>query len=116
MNSNFLELVFDMGLIAAALIYGGLIFLIFKLRRAGETFLSLSLLFLLAQSLTILNLLYLALFSGIAMGQLALYWRQGLQGKQRTRFFHDKKLYQSALTRFRPPPSERDFPDKACRY
>lgn len=71
MNSNFLELIFDMGLIAAVLVYGGLTVLIFKLRRAGETFFCLCLLFLLVQSLTILTLLYTVLFAGLAMGRLA---------------------------------------------
>ena len=71
MNSNFLELVFDLGVIGAVLIYGGLVILIFKLRRAGETFFCLSLLFLLVQSLTILTLLYMVLFAGMALGRLA---------------------------------------------
>jgi hypothetical protein len=66
-------LIFDLGLIAAVLIYGGLILLVFRLRRAGETFFCLSLLFLLAQSLTILNLLYIVFFAGMAFGRLALY-------------------------------------------
>ncbi len=71
LNSNFLEMVFDMGAIAAAVTYGSLALLILKLRRAGETFFCLSLLFLVAQSLTILNLLFLALFAGAGLGRLA---------------------------------------------
>lgn len=72
LNSNFLEMIFDLGAIATVLVYGGLILLIFKLRRAGESFFCISLLFLVAQSLLILNLLFIALFAGVAMGRLAL--------------------------------------------
>lgn len=71
LNSNFLELVFDLGVIAATLIYAGLLFLVYRLRKARLTFFCLSLMFLLAQSLTILTLLYLSLFAGAAMGRLA---------------------------------------------
>lgn len=70
LNSNFLELTFDLGGLAAVLVYGSLILLIFRLRRVGETFFCLSLLFLVAQSLTILNLLYIALFAGVSIARL----------------------------------------------
>lgn len=79
LNSNFLEMVFDLGVIASTLVYAGLIFLIYRLRRARMTFFCLSLLFLLAQSFMILNLLYLSLFSGVAIGQLSFVQRQALK-------------------------------------
>jgi len=82
LNSNFLELIFDLGLIAAVLIYGGLILLVFRLRRAGETFFCLSLLFLVVQSLTILNLLYIVLFAGMALGRLTLQRRSASERLQ----------------------------------
>ena len=82
LNSNFLELIFDLGLIAAVLIYGGLILLVFRLRRAGETFFCLSLLFLVVQSLTILNLLYIVLFAGMALGCLTLQRRSASERLQ----------------------------------
>lgn len=72
LNSNFLEMVFDFGVIAATLFYVSLVVLIFKLRRAGEMFFCVSLLFLLVQSLTILNLLFIVFLSGAAMGRLSL--------------------------------------------
>ena len=82
LNSNFFELVFDLGMLAAVLIYGGLILLVVRLRRAGETFFCLSLLFLLAQSLTILNLLYIVLFAGMALGRLTLQRRSASERLQ----------------------------------
>jgi len=82
LNSNFFELIFDLGLIAAVLIYGGLILLVFRLRRAGETFFCLSLLFLVVQSLTILNLLYIVLFAGMALGRLTLQRRSASERLQ----------------------------------
>ena len=71
-NSLFIELIFDIGIIATGLIYSGLIILVFRLRRARENFFCLGLIFLVAQSLTILNFLYIALFAGVALGRLAL--------------------------------------------
>jgi hypothetical protein len=48
------------------------------LRRAGETFFCLSLLFLVVQSLTILNLLFIVFFAGVAMGRLVLHRKVAL--------------------------------------
>lgn len=79
LNSNFLEMIFDLGVIAAGLIYIGLTFLIFKLRGTGETFFCLSLLFLMMQSLTILNFLQVALVAGVAMGRLTLHQKGTFQ-------------------------------------
>lgn len=70
MNSNFLEMIFDLGAIATTMTYGCILFLIFRLRQAGETFYSLSLLFLVVQSMWVLNLLYITLFAGVALGRL----------------------------------------------
>jgi hypothetical protein len=70
LNSNFLEMVFDLGGITALIVYASLFFLVLRLRRSGETFLCLALLFLVVQSFTIINLLFLALFAGVALGQL----------------------------------------------
>lgn len=72
LNSLFLELVFDLGMPTALLIYSGLVFLALKLRRANESFLCLSLIFLIAQSLTIINFHYIVLFAGMALGRLTL--------------------------------------------
>lgn len=76
LNSNFLELVFDLGGIAAVVFYGAIGVLILVLRRRGETFLCLALLFLTTQSLTILTLQFMVLFAGVGTGRLALA-RQG---------------------------------------
>lgn len=70
MNSNFLEMVFDFGGVTALVLYASLFLLILLLRRAGETFLCLSLLFLVLQSFTILVLLFVALFAGVGLGRL----------------------------------------------
>lgn len=72
LNSNFLELVFDLGGIAAVVFYGAIGVLILALRRRGETFLCLVLLFLTMQSLTILTLHFMVLFAGVGTGRLAL--------------------------------------------
>ena len=96
LNSNFLEMIFDLGVIAVVLVYGGLMFLIFRLRRTGETFFCLSLLFLAAQSLTILNLLYVALFAGVAMGRLVLHRKGAFQGKHLTSVSRSERPYEIA--------------------
>ncbi|MEM0935720.1 MAG: hypothetical protein AAGJ91_07445 [Pseudomonadota bacterium] len=70
MNSTFFELTFDFGAIGALLFYSGLIGLILQLWRNGQVFLTLALLFLTVQSLTILTQLYVALFVGVSLGQL----------------------------------------------
>lgn len=70
LNSTFLETLFDLGGVAVSLIYLSIFGLILKLRRAKETFLSMALLFLVLQSFTILTMLYIALFCGMAMGHL----------------------------------------------
>lgn len=72
LNSNFLELVFDLGGIVATAFYGAIVLLILALRRQGETFLCLALLFLTVQSLSILTLHFMVLFAGVGTGRLAL--------------------------------------------
>ena len=72
LNSNFLELVFDLGGIAAVMFYGAIGGLILALRRHGETFLCLALLFLTMQSVTILTLHFMVLFAGVGTGRLTL--------------------------------------------
>lgn len=79
LNSNLLELIFDLGIVATALIYGGVALLIVQLRRAREVFMCVSLIFLVAQSFSIITLLYIALFAGFAVGRLE--GRQGI-GRQ----------------------------------
>lgn len=69
-NSNFLELVFDLGGVTAFIAYAALFFLVLRLRRTGETFMCLGLLFLIFQSFTLLNLLFIALFAGVGLGRL----------------------------------------------
>lgn len=66
LNSTFLETLFDLGGFASSLLYMSFGVLILKLRRAGETFLCLSLLFLTLQSLTILTMQFIVLFAGIS--------------------------------------------------
>lgn len=73
LNSNFLEMVFDLGIFFTIIIYGGLSMLIVKLRYANENFFCVSIIFLVAQSFSILNLLFLVLFAGAAMGRLSSY-------------------------------------------
>ncbi len=70
-NSNALELVLDFGIIPSVILYGGLIALVVRLRRGREDFLSCGLLFLIMQSFSIINLLYMVLFAGVAVGRLA---------------------------------------------
>ena len=71
LNSGFLEMVFDLSGLAAALFYLAVSILIWRLRRAGETFLCLAILFLAIQSATILTLQFIVLFAGIATARLA---------------------------------------------
>lgn len=72
LNSNFLELLFDLSGIAAVVVYAGIVLLILRLRSAGETFLCLALLFVTLQSLTILTLQWMVLFAGIGTARLAM--------------------------------------------
>ena len=71
LNSNFLELTFDLGGVVAAIVYASWALLILQLRRARETFLCLAMLFLLLQSLTILTLSWQALIAGVGIARLA---------------------------------------------
>lgn len=70
LNSTFLELVFDFGGILAVVLYAAIGVLIWKLRRAGEMFLCLGLLFLTLQSLTLLTLQFTVVFAGLGLGRL----------------------------------------------
>lgn len=70
LNSTLLETAFDVSGIAAGLLYGALGLLTLSLHRRGFVFLSLALLFLLIQSLTIQTLLYLAVVAGAGVAQL----------------------------------------------
>lgn len=71
LNSTFLELVFDFGLVTAVLFYLAITRLILKLRKAGETYLCLALLFLTVQSFTILTMQFIVLFAGVGIARLA---------------------------------------------
>ena len=70
LNSSLLETTFDVSGIAVGLLYGSLGVLTLRLHRRGFVFLSLALLFLLIQSLTIQTLLYLAVVAGVGVAQL----------------------------------------------
>ena len=70
LNSNLFEIAFDVSGIAAGLLYGALGVLTLRLHRRRFVFLSLALLFLLIQSLTIQTLLYLAIVAGVGVAQL----------------------------------------------
>lgn len=71
LNSTFLEMVFDFGFIVSVLFYGAMGWLILKLRKAGETYLCLALLFLVIQSFTILTMQFMVMFAGVALGRIA---------------------------------------------
>jgi hypothetical protein len=79
LNSAFLEMIFDLSGIIAIIFYCAIAVLIWKLRRAGERFLCLSLLFLAVQSFTILTLQFMVMFAGIGLARLSV-----AQAKQRT--------------------------------
>lgn len=70
LNSNFLELLFDLSGIAAVVFYSGVILLIIRLRLAGEIFLCLGLLFVTIQSLTIITMHWMVLFSALGASRL----------------------------------------------
>jgi len=70
LNSTFLELVFDLGGGVAVLFYSSIAALIWKLRRAGEHFLCLALLFVTVQSLTILTAPFMVFFAGLGIARL----------------------------------------------
>ncbi len=73
LNSQLLELVLDLGLIAAVLVCVFLGRLVLKLKGAGEVFLSLSLLFLIIQSFWIQTGLFVAVFAGLGLARLELH-------------------------------------------
>lgn len=75
LNSTFLELLFDLSGIVAAMFYGAILLLIWKLRRAGETFLCLALLFVTVQSLTIITLHWMVLFAGLGLARVTVWQR-----------------------------------------
>lgn len=70
MNSTFLETLLDLGGPVAILLYVSLAWLIWRLRQAGEAFLSLGLLFLTVQSLTILTLQFIVVIAGLGLARL----------------------------------------------
>jgi len=72
LNSTFLELVLDLGGIVAVLFYFAIAALIWKLRRAGEHFLCLALLFVTVQSLTILTVPFMVFFAGLGTARLVV--------------------------------------------
>lgn len=72
LNSGILELIFELGGIATAILYGGLVVLMYRLRSDAGAFWCICLLFLIIQSFTILVMPFIALFSGLAMGRLAV--------------------------------------------
>ncbi|SFB77818.1 hypothetical protein [Tropicimonas isoalkanivorans] len=98
-NAMALELTFDVGGIAAATLFSGLVLLIFRLRRRGFVFLTLALLFLTVQSLTIQTLLYIAVVTGIGLAQL------------RTRVSEENESNsQSPLGEYGPEPGQTALP------
>lgn len=69
-NSALLETLFDLSGIFVILMYGALVYLIFRLWRVGESFLCMALLFVVLQSLTIQTLSFVAMFAGVASAKL----------------------------------------------
>lgn len=80
LNSNFLEILFDLGGPVALLFYMSMAVLIWKLRQAGERFICLALLFVTLQSLTILTLQWMVLFAGVGVARLAVKRAEGHLG------------------------------------
>jgi len=72
LNSELLTLILDLSGVVAIMFYCAIAVLIWKLRRAGERFLCLSLLFLVVQSLTILTLQFMVMFAGISLAKLSV--------------------------------------------
>jgi len=72
MNSSLLEMVFDTGGVFTFLFYLSTVVLIFRLKKRGEMFLTFSLLFLLAQSLSIQCVPFIVLFAAIGAARLAI--------------------------------------------
>lgn len=70
-NSNLYELIFDLGGIATALIYISLAVLALRAKKQGERLFAYGLFFLLAQSLTIQVLHFIAILAGSAVAQLS---------------------------------------------
>lgn len=69
-NSNLIELIFDLGAVAAGVFYMSMFALIWRLRTQGETYLCLALLFLVMQSFTIITMHFMVFFAGIAIAKL----------------------------------------------
>lgn len=70
LNSAVLETLFDLSGIFALLMYSALAWLIWRLRRMGEKFLCLALLFVVLQSFTIQSLAFVAMLAGAASARL----------------------------------------------
>lgn len=69
-NSSFLEMILDLGGVATGIFYGSMIILTLTLRRKGEHFLCLALLFLVIQSFTIVTLHFMILISCVGLARL----------------------------------------------
>lgn len=83
MNSTFLELVLDLGGAVAVLFYLAIAALIWQLRRAGEHFLCLALLFVTVQSLTILTVPFMVFFGGLGTARLVVRRQERRDRSQR---------------------------------
>lgn len=70
MNSAALETLFDLGGAFTLLLYSALLGLIIRLKRTGDGFLSLGLLFLLVQSFSIQTLPFVAMFAGVGAARV----------------------------------------------
>lgn len=73
LNSNFLEIAFDLSGIVAVIFYVSIAFLILRLRSRNETFLALALLFLTLQSFSILTVQWMVLFAGIGAARIVTH-------------------------------------------
>lgn len=70
LNSAVLETLFDLSGMFVLLMYASLAYLIWRLRRSGEKFLCLALLFVVLQSFTIQSLTFVVMLAGVASAKL----------------------------------------------
>ncbi|MAZ08568.1 MAG: hypothetical protein CMN90_02730 [Sutterellaceae bacterium] len=86
LNSAMLETLFDLSGVFVLLMYFALFYLIWRLRRMGEKFLCLALLFVVLQSFTIQSLTFVVMLAGVASAKLVQRERNANSRSMQVRF------------------------------
>lgn len=90
LNSAFLDFSLDFGVLITLILYLSLTALILKLRKAGETYLCLALLFVVLQSTTLLTFHFVLLFAGFGIARLET--RKYRSARYKTKTLHPERI------------------------